>query len=257
MSLAETKRPIQMPAVSNLYCYTPHCPGGYTSPSQLYSPAPVRSGKTPMSPVAPLDSPRALTTEFSDDDDTGDQLDECLNKFSRHITNDKNRTNHLYNFLYKQFGTRDSVTDRVHGPAGHTNAKPPIDQSSLIVPLNLSTSVQPKQSYLVSSVTADRLRDSCTMPQVVSRFGAENLIVKSHSLLDFDSRLDEEFTFRMQAEPFSLARDSLATGDLCVGVVCDESVANECFTQPSANEFADSTKYETPFSVAILESSTN
>ncbi|THD28550.1 hypothetical protein D915_000597 [Fasciola hepatica] len=228
MSLAETKHPMKMSitkslplsVVSNLYYYTPTGAGGCASPSQLYSPAPVRSGKTPMSPVAPLDSQCAFATEFSDDD-VDDVFDENMGKYPGHMTSDKNRAHSIYNFLYKQLGTRDLITGRINS-TGNTNTKPMIVQSSLISPLNLSVSVQSKQPQLVSSMTADHLHDSSLSSQTIGKFGTDSLIAKSHSLLDFDTRMDEEFTFRMQAEPFSLARDAVATSGLCVGVVCDE-----------------------------------
>ncbi|VDP73001.1 unnamed protein product [Echinostoma caproni] len=247
MSVAESKPPVMsitkslpLSVVSNLYHCVASNAGGFSSPNQLYSPAPVRSGKTPMSPVAPLDSQYAFSTELSDEEEEVD-CDYQLNELSRFtMSPTRNRVHPFYNNYYKQFATRASTG---FGAGRITNGNSTTDQSSLISPLNLSVSTRTKQ-LLASSLITGHLDTSPILllqqqqqQQIPTATDTLSQIVKSRSVLDFDSRPDEEFAFRMQAEPFSLARDSVATGELCVGVVCDESGLPDGLTQSVLEEF--------------------
>ncbi|CAL8093164.1 unnamed protein product [Calicophoron daubneyi] len=69
LSSVPVQRTLTKAVVSNVYGYSSNT--GYTSPTLLYSPAPVRSGKTPLSPVAPLETPNAFASEIDDEDNCG------------------------------------------------------------------------------------------------------------------------------------------------------------------------------------------
>ncbi|TGZ61963.1 hypothetical protein CRM22_007683 [Opisthorchis felineus] len=173
--------------------------GGVSSPTQLFSPAPVRSGKTPVSPVAPMEFTGILSSEYSDDDADEVEIHESRHSALRTIHPDKR--------LIEEDRTQVAKTDIFK------------NSSELLANQNAEVSFSNSDHVL--------FRSDCS--HYHDKYHLYSL--EYNKSVDDSFPHDEEFNFRMRAEPVSLSVDIMISSGLHTAIVFDDGAPKDLINQ--------------------------
>ncbi|CAH8534345.1 unnamed protein product [Schistosoma margrebowiei] len=185
---------------------------GFSSPSQLCSPAPVRSGKTPISPDPISETCSPVSPECSDEENR------------RFVIGD-------INILRRR----------------HSKRRPHLNVQST----NCNTTITTTSELLNNSSSCERAENSQRSIRHSNSLNVEFVYRKECDLSNGrlprfirieQDKEDDEFLSRMHARPLSIAVDSISQLDLYTAKLTDDYSTNTL--RPSSTFYTDDSEYD-------------